>query len=99
MKQGISVFAAFTFCVVVFAVQARPYPDNFTPAGAGELPSFTAADRNRDGAVSKVEAIQARLLLRYDTFEELDRDHNGRLNRFEYDLASSHEPPGQRRGG
>jgi hypothetical protein len=47
--------------------------------------SFLAADANRDGELTKAEA--QRLTIAPSTFEEMDRDHDGILTRFEYEDA------------
>lgn len=95
MKQRIPFFVVLALFAGISVAQTRPQ------AGVNivSVPSFKIADRNRDGVVSKVEAIQAKLLLKYDTFEELDRDGDGRLSKFEYDLASTQMPSGHRHGG
>ena len=45
--------------------------------------SFLGADANRDGELTKGEA--RRLAIMPSTFEEMDRDHDGILTRFEYE--------------
>jgi hypothetical protein len=45
--------------------------------------SFLAADANRDGELTRAEA--QRLSIMPSSFEEMDRDHDGILTRFEYE--------------
>lgn len=47
--------------------------------------SFLGADANRDGELTKPEA--QRLTIAPSTFEEMDRNHDGVLTRFEYEDA------------
>jgi hypothetical protein len=47
--------------------------------------SFIAADFNRDGELSRAEA--QRLAIAPFSFEEMDRNHDGVLTRFEYEDA------------
>ena len=64
-----------------------------TPAGAGPGPytalqiaqSFLAADLNRDGELTRAEAL--RLTLVPYSLEEIDRNHDGIITRFEYEDA------------
>jgi hypothetical protein len=63
------------------------------PYGVGSGPytalqvaqSFLAADSNRDGELTRAEA--QRLTLMPYAFEEMDRNHDGILTRFEYEDA------------
>jgi hypothetical protein len=63
------------------------------PSGLGRGPytalqiaqSFLAADANRDGELTRAEA--QRLTIAPYTFEEMDRNHDGILTRFEYEDA------------
>ena len=47
--------------------------------------AFLGADRNRDGELSRAEARQ--LTLGSASFEELDRNHDGIVTRWEFDDA------------
>jgi hypothetical protein len=47
--------------------------------------SFLAADGNRDGELTRLEA--QRLTILPSSFEEMDRNHDGILTRFEYEDA------------
>ena len=72
--------------VVVIAPEPVPVTLASGPVTALQIAqSFLAADRNRDGELTADEAQQ--LTLRRGTFEDMDRNHDGILTRFEYEDA------------
>jgi hypothetical protein len=75
------------------AVMGYGAPAGPLPSGVGHGPftalqvaqSFLGADGNRDGDLTRAEA--QRLTLAPYAFEEMDRNHDGILTRFEYEDA------------
>jgi hypothetical protein len=62
---------------------AGPMPGPYTALQVAQ--SFLGADANRDGELTRAEAL--RLTIAPSSFEEMDRNHDGVLTRFEYEDA------------
>jgi hypothetical protein len=78
----ISAFAiALTLTAPVGASPAVATPVAMTPA-----PTFEQADANKDGAVSRDEAVAAKAL-HNTSFDTADQNKDGRLSKVEYDAA------------
>jgi hypothetical protein len=72
--------------VIVLASEAPPVTLSSGPVTALQIAqSFVTADRNRDGELTPDEAQQ--LTLGRGTFEDMDRNHDRILTRFEYEDA------------
>lgn len=73
-------FALSTVSAAGFAAQEKP---GAAGGGAGEMPSFTQADKDKSGSVEQGEASGIAGL----DFSKADKDKDGKLSRSEYEGA------------
>ena len=82
--RTVTVVALLVALAAAFAA-GRALSQPAGDAGTGPRSDFLALDRNRDGYVSKVEALGDREV--HKRFAEFDTDKDGRLSETEYVLA------------
>jgi hypothetical protein len=79
---AVALIVAFAAALAAGRALGQPFGE---PAGPTTRAEFLALDRNRDGFISKVEALAAREV--HKRFAEFDTDKDGLLSEQEYILA------------
>ena len=87
----ISVF----LLALALTVPAGASPPAATPVAMTPAPTFEQADTNKDGAVSRDEAVAAKALQKTG-FDTADQNKDGKLSKAEYDAAIK---PSMQQGG
>lgn len=93
MKTAFLIISLFSVSALV---QANP--GAVVQTAVMQPPSFEDVDANKDGVISKDEAIKAKALNNAD-FTAADKDGNGLLSKNEYEQAVQHKGMTQQHKG
>lgn len=93
MKTALLIISLFSMSTLVQANQGT-----MIQTAIKQPPSFDKVDTNKDGVISKDEALKAKALSKMD-FSAADKDGNGLLSKNEYRQAVQHQATDRQQQG